>query len=331
MFFRMATDRSRTPVSLEGLYAGDPVSTCWIVGGGPSLAAAPLDAIVAGPAPTFAVNLAGSRRLRPTFWTAYDATARFHRSTYLDAGTLKFVQARRAMDLVPETTHKLCDAPATVFFETEPHRMFSDWLAPGRPLVDWADSLVQAIAIAVQLGFRRLLLVGCDLRVQPSAELKSLARRHDVTHDPGQLLRTFVADCRAAGLTDEQLSTAARPTLYHFDESKPLAAAVDCDAHYDRIAQTLRLCRRSLATAGVELISATPGSRLNTAFRYESPASLLKSLHATLGDRSRERERGRYELEAARLPAGVEPMRDYPPYVRPKRQTFPEAEPVAVD
>ena len=328
MFFRLETDRTRTPLPLDGLYAAAPRSTCWIVGGGPSLTPAVVDAVAASPAPTFAVNLAGSRRLRPTFWTSYDATARFHRSTYQDAGTLKFLQSRRAMNVVPETTLKVCDMPGAVFFDTEPGRSYTDWLDPQRDrLVDWADSLVQAIAIAVRLGFRRLLLVGCDLFVTPSDEMLALARRRQVAYATGQRLVDFFAQCEAAGVDRAALERAARPKLYHFDEDKPLAATTRTDDHYDRVAQALRLCRKSLATAGVELVSATPVSRLNDAFPVRDVASLVAELKAELGDRAAETERGRYARDDARLPKLLCPMKDVPPFVR---AADAESKPLAV-
>ena len=318
MFFRIDTDRTRTPVPIDGLYGGAPRSTCWIVGGGPSLAEAPLDQIARGPAPTMAINLAGSRRLRPTFWTSYDATPRFHRSTYQDAGILKFLSAGRATDLVPETTYKVGDCPATLFFDREPGRGYADWLDRGNPrLVDWADSMVQAIAICVRLGFRRLLCIGCEMRVRPSEAMQTLATAAGVSHDRRESLGAFVRRCEDAGLRRSQLAAAARPRVYHFDEDKPLQAAIATDEHYFRVAQSLRLCRRSLAAAGVELVSATPGSRLNDAFPMRTATDLLADLRAELGHAADERERGRYRLDRPRLPAGIGPMQDVPPYVRP--------------
>ena len=325
-FFRTDTDRVRTPVALENLYAGDPRSTCWILGGGPSLASLPIDRIAASPAPTFAINLAAQGLLRPTFWTAYDATARFDRSLYHDAGTLKFVPANRAMDLVPETTHKLCDAPGTVCFETEPGRTYGDWLDADRTrLVDWADSLVQAIAIAVRLGFRRLLLAGCEMRIDPPRALLALARRHGIDHDRSRPLSALVDACRAAGLTDETLDRLPRAKAYHFDEDKPLAATVRTDGHYFRVAQSLRLSRRTLGDRGVEIVLATPGSRLHPAFPYRDVGTLLAELTHDYGDRSRESPRGRYALTKPRLPSDIGHMVDMPPFVR-----GPQLEAIAV-
>src|SRR5262245_23167651 len=91
MFYRLHTDGTRTEVALADAYAGPTRTACWLIGGGPSLVELPCQAIARSPVPKFAVNLAGTRLLRPTFWTSYDPSARFHRSIYLDASVTKFV------------------------------------------------------------------------------------------------------------------------------------------------------------------------------------------------------------------------------------------------
>src|SRR5262245_6793510 len=145
MFYRLHTDHTQTPAGLEDAFGGPAPSACWLIGGGPSLAALPCDAIARSPVPKMCLNLAGPRLLRPTFWTSYDPSFRFHRSIYLDAGVIKFVHRRRAMDLVPETAFKVCECPATFFFDRQPERGFADFLAPHHSgIVDWNDTLVQA-------------------------------------------------------------------------------------------------------------------------------------------------------------------------------------------
>ena len=100
-FCRLNTDQTREPIELENLFAGPALSSCWMIGGGPSLNALPSDAIRESPVPKMCINLSGTKLMRPTFWTSYDPSARFHRSVYLDPGVMKFVHRRRAMDLVP--------------------------------------------------------------------------------------------------------------------------------------------------------------------------------------------------------------------------------------
>ena len=326
MFFRLSTDQTRQPIDLQNLFAGPHGSTCWIVGGGPSLTDLPLEEIDRSPAPKLAVNLAGVKRLRPDVWTAYDPTARFHRSTYLDGRILKLLPRFRASDLVPETTFKVSDCPAVAFFDLE-GRGYHDAVQAGQKRVlDWADSLVMALDIAFRLGFRRLLLAGCDMQVRPSEEQRALARRAGVTDDPLESLGAFVRRCREAGLTTEQLQRCRPPAVYHFDETKDLNTAVSTDAHYDRITQALRQSRRTFATAGLQIVSVTPDSRLNDHFPYRPAADAAAELFRQCGDVRRETERGRYHTTGPRLPDGVGPMYDAPP---PRREKKPPAkEPV---
>jgi hypothetical protein len=101
---------------------------------------------------------------------------------------------------------------------------------------------------------------------------------------------------------------------YHFDETKSLAAAQQTDFHYHRVVQYLRLSRRAMGLAGVELISATPGSRLNAFFPYQPVSELLAELGEEIGNPARETTRGQYgrRYEAERQPAC--PMKDFRPH-----------------
>ena len=324
MFFEIAADKSRRPVDLVDRFTGPRPTTCWVLGGGPSLDRLPLAEIDASPAPKLAVNLAGVKQLRPDFWTAYDPTARFHRSIYHDARIAKLLPAWRASDLVPDTTDKVCDCPNTAFFELE-GRDYRDAIAPGQTRVlDWADSFVMAIDLAYRLGFRRLLLAGCDMRVRPSEEQRKLARRAGVADDPHETLESFARRCGEAGVGRDQLARCEAARVYHFDEGKTLDAAVSTDNHYWRIAQALRQSRRAFSAAGLELVSVTPGSRLNEFLPYAEASAAAASLHDVWGDVRRETERGRYAAAGPRLPQGVGPMRDIPP---PRRDRKPDAKP----
>ena len=336
MFFRLHTDGTRTPAALEHVFAGPTRTACWIIGGGPSLAELPCAEIAQSPVPKFCVNLAGTGLLRPNFWTSYDPSARFHRSIYLDASVLKFVHARRAMDLVPETTFKVCECPATFFFERDPQRGFGDFLGSrvesqglrehsrlstldSRPsIIDWNDSLVQAIDIAYRLGFRVLYLAGCEMFVRPPAEHVELAAAKGVTYTPRETLAAFYERCEKVGLARSELERSGLPVQYHFDERKPLAATINTDLHYFRVSQYLRLVRRSLALAGVDLVSVTPQSRLNDYFPYRPAEDVLREIAETVGEPALETTRGRYMLTGTRSPEGLGPMRDFRPHHWPK-------------
>jgi hypothetical protein len=312
LFHRLSTSGKQTSVGLEEQYAGTTRSTCWLIGGGPSLTQLPTDQIAASPCPKLAVNLSGCGLIRPTFWTSYDPTVRFHRSIYLDAGITKFVHRRRAMDLVPETTFKVCECPATYVFDRDGARGFDNLLDPhAAGIIDWNDSLVQGIDILYRLGFRRILLAGCDLCVTPSSEVVDQARQRGVEYQPGELLQEFFQRCDQAGLRELTQQNESVGLQYHFDEQKSLAAATATDAHYFRIVQYLRLSRRNLALHGVELISVTPGSRLNGFFPYLPAKKVLQELRTEIGDPAREPTRGLYTERSPRRCAEAGPMRDY--------------------
>ncbi len=312
MFHRRFTDGTRLDVPLEDAFAGPFRTPCWIIGGGPSLTHLDCQVIQQSPAVKFAVNLAGTGLLRPNLWTSYDPSARFHRSTFLDASILKFVHPRRAMDLVPETTHKVCDCPNLFFFDADARRGFANFLATEhKSVIDWNDSLMQAIDIAYRLGFRTFYLVGCDMQVRPSHAMLDAGRSAGVEFTPGETLQSYCDRCREAGASFDESGDVDQ---YHFDEQKPLPAAIQTDAHYFRVVQYLRLARRAISLAGVELISVTPQSRLNDHFRYQSVAEADASICRDVGDPDGEQTRGRYSTTTTRSPDNVRPMRDVRPH-----------------
>lgn len=315
MFYRLNTDGTRQPVHLENAFAGPTRTSCWIICGGPSLNSFPAERIASSPIPKFAVNLAGTGLLRPDFWTSYDPTARFHRSLYLDPGVIKFVHPCRAMDLVPESTFKVCEAPSTFFFDRDRDRGFANFITPGDgDVVDWQDSLLQAIDIAYRLGFRKLFLAGCDMFIRPAPEHIRRAKQAGVAYTPRELLRNFFDRCRKAGLREGELADVVIRGQYHFEETKPLAAAVQTDDHYFRVTQYLRLSRRCIALGGLELISVTPVSRLNDVFEFRPVKKVLREIARELGDPATESTRGRYSAELDRKPRGLGPMRDFRPH-----------------
>ena len=326
-FYRLNTDQTREPSALENSFAGATSSACWLIGGGPSLSMLPCEAIRESPIPKMGINLAGTQILRPTFWTSYDPSARFHRSVYLDPGIMKFVHRRRASDLVPETTAKVCDCPNLYFFDRDGLRGFADFLRPDNGgIVDWADSMVQAIDILYRLGFRVIYLAGCELRVRPSAEQIERAARLGVRFDPHGRLTEFLRDCTAAGLSDDELDVLPSGPHYHFDEHKPIRAAANTDEHYFRISQYLRLSRRSMSLAGLQLISVTPHSRLNDYFRYRPARSVLREIERTVGNPRREPVRGLYSRTDPHSSRLRGPMKDLRPHnwTPEGRPTHPE-------
>jgi len=333
MFYRRQTDGTRVAIPLENQFAGPTTSPCWLIGGGPSLTGLAVEQIECSAAPRFAMNLAGSGLIRPQFWTSYDPTSRFHRSIYLDAGITKFVHEARGMDLVPETTFKVCDSPSLYLIDRTSQRGFHDF--PGTetsPMTDWQDSLIQAIEIAYRLGFRELYLAGCEMWIAPSPQLRRAAARVGVKYSSRDLLGNFVQNCEAAGLPRERIEELATGPQYHFEEAKSLAAAIQTDAHYFRIAQTLRLCRRSMGLKGLQLVSVTPGSRLNDYFPTMPVSRACQRIAQLAGDPRAERTLGRYSIALDRRARTTGPMRDVKPHfwstATPPQQHAP-ADPVS--
>lgn len=326
MFFRRETDGTEIPVDLRDLFSSANASTCWIVGGGPGLTAAVADTLRDSPAPKFSINLAGSGLLRPTFWTSYDPTVRFHRSLYLDAGILKFVHSARAMDLVPGTRMKVCECPGLLFFPRDRTRGFHNFLSAQHPAIaDWRDSFIQAIDLAWRLGFRRLFLAGCDMLVEPSLAWREAAEERHIIWLRGEPLRDFRLRCERSGIARKDIERWQTGPQYHFDESKPLAAAEQTDFHYFRVAQWLRLCRRNLSRAGLQLVSVTPGSRLNDDFAHWSLADAAQQVLDDVGDPAREVTRGLYTGQHIATHAAHSPMRDFKPlnWTAPAEQPKP--------
>lgn len=315
MFFRLSTDGIRSEYDVRGLYGGPTATPCWLIGGGPSLKTVDVGRILASPAPRFAVNLAGTGLIRPNFWTSYDPTARFHRSIYLDGSILKFVDRCRATDLVPESTYKVCDCPGMLFFERNRDLGFHNLLsAYNEQVIDWQDSMIQAIHIAYLLGFRTLYLTGCDLQIPPTPELQQLAKQRGVEYVDRELLGDFVKRCESVGIERSRMETAMQGGQYHFDESKSLSAAIQTDFHYFRVAQYLRLSRRALAEAGLNLVSLTAKSRLNDDFPQLSIDAAIDQIHSVTGNPDHESPRGLYTEQRDRRQPQLGPMRDFRPH-----------------
>jgi hypothetical protein len=311
----MHTDRTLTTVDLEDSAAGPFRTSCWLICGGPSLGDLPMVEIAQSPLPKMCVNLAGFGLLRPDYWTSYDPTNRFLRSIYLDASIVKFVHKARGMDLVPETTYKVCESPQLYVFERDKSRGYQNFLdATAYHIVDWADSMVQAIDILYRLGFRRIYMAGCEMRVRPSAAMLSWGEKHGIQWNDQLLLKDYVSACQRQGLRLDHSAEATTAAQYHFDETKPLRAAMNTDTHYYRVAQYLRLSRRSISIAGVELISVTPESRLNAYFPYQEVGQVLEDCAREIGYPHLETTRGLYTQSHPNSTSIISNMKDYRPH-----------------
>jgi len=314
MFYQLTTDHRARQVDLHNFCGAPFRSPCWIIGGGPSLTQLPLSTIANSPAPKFMINLAGSGHLRPNFWTSYDPTARFHRSIYCDPSVVKFVHRCRATDIVPETTYKVAECPSVFFFDRQKDIGYADFLSSRTNITDWQDSLVQAIDIAYRLGFRDIYLAGTEMFITPSQRWLAIAQQNGVSYRTGELLNDFANRCEKAGMSRQLLEKLSTDSQYHFAENKPLAAAIQTDFHYFRVAQYLRLARRAIADAGLSITSVTPVSRLNDFFPQCDVPEAVNRIHDTIGNPASEQTAGRYTDSENRLPPLFCNMRDFRPH-----------------
>ncbi|MCA9041592.1 MAG: hypothetical protein KDA65_14660 [Planctomycetaceae bacterium] len=312
LFCRINTDRSETDVLLENMFAGGSPAACWLIGGGPSFDQSMADLISVTPAPRMCINLAGAGLIRPNFWTSYDPSMRFHKSIYLDPSVMKFVHKRRSLDLVPESSFKVCDCPNLYFFERHRDRQFVDFVASSHTgIVDWSDSMMQSIDILYRLGFRIIYLVGCEMMVRPSEAQQERAEEKGVGYEPQELLKGFLKRCEEKGLSTDELEAVERERQYHFVETKPLRAAANADSHYFRMSQYLRLCRRAMSLAGLQLISVTPESRLNDYFPCLGVEEAVMEIHQRTGNPTEETTEGLYQQLTDRRGNFQGPMRDF--------------------
>ncbi len=278
----------------------------------------------------------------PDFWTSFDPSAAFSPWVFRNPRITKFVINSRRMDLIPGGAEKICDCPNTVCVNVE-HRGYRDFIKPGGKVIHALDSFLQALDILYHLGFRRIYCVGCDMIVRPSAAQIEAAKSVGVEYEDGEtivnkdkdkprrsdMLRDFLDECIRLGLYnqysgDEALSdrertlavleSLGRESQYSFSEKKKFQAAANTDGHYWERVQYLRLARRSMSLAGLELFSCTPGSRLNAYFRYYEVCEAATLLETNVGAISDETTEGRYQGGHPTPNEGYPFMQDVKPY-----------------
>lgn len=136
--------------------------------------------------------------------------------------------------------------------------------------------------------------LGRNATNKPDAEMRST-----------DLLQHFSIECIRKGLAAnetevaELMQTVEREEQYAFSETKPFLAAVSTDKHYWTTVQYLRLARRAISLAGVEIVSCTPGSRLNAFFPYRSVSQVVESRLKEEYSPLQEQTAGRYTSKYA--------------------------------
>ena len=172
IFHRLLPDGfKRDADGLLGLCSAIDRSSVVILLGGPS-AEHTLDRVGYSGLPLLSVNcghMSASSYISPTYWTGYDNPVRFDSLVFLDARTIKFAPSNRAGELLRDNTTTLAECPSVVFFDPQKRASNGELFTLG-PVIDTRDSMLQAIDIAIKLGYRDILLHGADLYTALSDE-----------------------------------------------------------------------------------------------------------------------------------------------------------------
>ena len=299
--------------ALRHLFRG---SSCWIMGAGPSLRSIDVECIRNSCAPVFGVNNAGRGYdgegwlLKPNLWTTFDPTARFSESLFRDPTILKFVRAGRESDMLANRYEKVYSCPGVFSFDEAP-KSREDYISPVTDTVTNAsDSFVQAIDIAVKLGFRTLYLIGAEMRIAPSGEqrrlLESLLKQPLLygryVEDSGRLTdrldRMIAVASRVSKVPDsdvrKQLAGMEREQQYCFGEEKPFESVIRTDIHYWNRAQCIRQAIPAARMHGISLVCCTPNSRLDVCCDTVSEVEASDRILKECGDPASECLKGRY-------------------------------------
>lgn len=139
--------------------------------GGPS-ASRTLDNVGFTNLPTMSVNcghMSQTSAIDPNYWTGYDNPVRFDMSVFLDPRVIKFCPSVRSGELLRDNRTLLSECPSVIFFDAQKRSSNGELFSLG-PVIDTRDSMLQAIDIAIKLGFKDILLHGADLYTSLSDE-----------------------------------------------------------------------------------------------------------------------------------------------------------------
>lgn len=282
---------------LLGSYSSVQRSACVILGSGPSAESVNVDiweqctefdsAVV-----PFGINWGGYSKWNkeylpyPRIWTSYDPCSRFDTALLLDPSVVKFIREDRADEYLAGERIQAHECPNTWFFKPE-KKGYINYFGEG-PIIDARDSMLQAIDIAIRLGFKDIYLSGCDLHYKLNdAQVEYLRKYQPDYHncDPENglwdVLKTvekskkFIEDHPDEGKRMqkliETLSEMGMSEIYSFGNAGcDFGKAIHVDQHSRKVATRLRLARRCLDRLGVsiKLIEPQSGmeSRLNPYF-----------------------------------------------------------------
>lgn len=347
LFFRRSADEKPWDASmgLVDSVLSTNLASCFIVGAGPSILGMTSQEqfeVSTSCAGKFSVNYGGfvdgfGWLIKPNYWTSYDRLEQFSSHILLDPTITKFIKDSRHTEPVPDCAAKAVDLPNTYFFKPEA-RTYDNFVdLTSHAILDCRDSMVFAIDIAIRLGYRRLYLLGADLRVVPSQEQEEHfgVRLEDVVVEGKHTnrLKHWVEEVAAkhnlpiVGVY-EQLNKLPREEQYCADVAKTFEKAVSADNHYWHTVQYLRQARKSFSRYGVQLINCTAGSRLEPYFGLTSIADACTEIQKNCGMPLDESSIGRYNpnFTSTRMPY----HEDIPPYNMRNALQPPPGVPVGV-
>lgn len=243
---------------------------------------------------------------------------------------VKFVNKARAIEYIYGKKYVAHECPSVFFFDPK-EKSYSNFFGSG-PIVDSKDSLIQAIDIAIRLGFKHISLAGCDLYVPLSPEQFAYMHDHidalppDPTTnqkewfseaDPDNSLWSAITEIaknenrQPADVIQDIEKLPSRDLYYFGDVGVSFAKKVMVDHHCFTTANWLRQSRRCLDSLGVHVHlvfgANDPNSRLSKIF----PWGPLKTGLTVKGSPD-------YTAD----PAGI--ARNLPPYRKQTKTAFPE-------
>ncbi len=158
MFFRFDKG-ARIPVDLDGMFSG----SCFIAGGAPSLLKENLD-LLKQPGITV-ISMNNTASTVPTdLWIGMDKPKCYSSRILLDPKIMKFTVISRKDLMVGNK--KMKELQNMYFFgANEKYFNVHNFLNPHRDFVWWKNTMYNILQLAYRLGFRKVYLIGCALKI----------------------------------------------------------------------------------------------------------------------------------------------------------------------
>ena len=280
VFFRTSSDGFESSADyLIGSYGSAGGSACCILGSGRSVRGRlkELSSQLRGnQISPFSINWGGFDAdsgwdCYPALWTSYDYVDRFSANLFRDPSVLKFVPQGREHEWLSDGRYSASECPNVYSFRHSVKQL-GNFFGSG-PIIDGKDSFVQAIDIAIRLGFKRIFLAGCDLFISlNTAQVEWLnSELSALPDDKGQVEEFILGDPRvslwgAVSLIAKRKKTTATPVISELAGLGDLEAysfgnagadwykAVMMDHHCYVSADLLVQSRRLLDKLGVSVI-----------------------------------------------------------------------------